>query len=302
MKAVSLSAQGPPVQMIRILQTRLRSYTRHKRHDVANTDVSLLENVWLSNYDICPSTVIAGFRYSGSKDSNRDHHDATSQYSNPLFTSTVDLQLRFLCPSDLDQVKDLCKEWFPIQYPEAWYRDITSDPRFYSLAAVYQSKLVGLLIAEVKQSNAINKEDKGILDGRMYSNCTVGYILSLGVCSSFRRQGVASLLLDSFLTHVTQSENQICKAIYLHVLTMNSAAIRFYEKHYFRLHSFLPYYYSVDGKCKDGFTYVLYINGGHPPWGSLREHLSDVLVREAEALVTEKSVKLITEEWTTLLL
>lgn len=128
----------------------------------------------------------------------------------------------------------------------------------------------------------------------MYSNCTVGYILSLGVCSSFRRQGVASLLLDSFLNHVTQVENQICKAIYLHVLTMNSAAIRFYEKHYFRyeemakrilmlhslvishqitlffrLHSFLPYYYSVDGKCKDGFTYVLYINGGHPPWGLL---------------------------------
>jgi len=36
---------------------------------------------------------------------------------------------------------------------------------------------------------------------------------------------------------------------------------------YFRLHSFLPYYYSIKGKCKDGFTYVLYINGGHPPWG-----------------------------------
>nr|CAG4647328.1 EOG090X0BM0 [Megafenestra aurita]SVE92597.1 EOG090X0BM0 [Megafenestra aurita] len=206
--------------------------------------------------------------YLSSKDSNRDHND-TTQYLNPLFTSTADLQLRFLCPSDLDQVKELCKEWFPIQYPETWYRDITSDPRFYSLAAVYQSNLVGLLIAEVKRTDTINKEDKGILDTRMYSNCTVGYILSLGVCSSFRRQGVASLLLDSFLTHVTQIENQICKAIYLHVLTMNSAAIRFYEKHYFRLHSFLPYYYSVDGKCKDGFTYVLYINGGHPPWGLL---------------------------------
>lgn len=72
------------------------------------------------------------------------------------------------------------------------------------------------------------------MDSRVYSNCHVGYILSLGVCSSLRRQGVASLLLDSFLTHVTQTENQICKAIYLHVLTMNSAAIRFYEKHYFR--------------------------------------------------------------------
>lgn len=55
-------------------------------------------------------------------------------------------------------MKELCKEWFPIQYPETWYRDITSDPRFYSLAAVYQSQLVGLLIAEVKSSDAINKE------------------------------------------------------------------------------------------------------------------------------------------------
>nr|CAG4649611.1 EOG090X0BM0 [Scapholeberis mucronata]SVE93826.1 EOG090X0BM0 [Scapholeberis mucronata] len=210
-------------------------------------------------------------RYLGSKNAtNRDqHYDTAKEYLNPLFTSTVDLQLRFLCPSDVDQVKELCKEWFPIQYPDTWYREITSDPRFYSLAAVYQSSLVGLLIAEVKQSSSINQEDKGILDTRMYSHCTVGYILSLGVCSSFRRQGVASLLLDSFLNHVTHLENQICKAVYLHVLTMNSAAIRFYEKHYFRLHSFLPYYYSVDGKCKDGFTYVLYINGGHPPWGLL---------------------------------
>lgn len=56
------------------------------------------------------------------------------------------------------QVKELCKEWFPIQYPEVWYRDITSDPRFYSLAAVYQSRLIGLLIAEVKHSETINKE------------------------------------------------------------------------------------------------------------------------------------------------
>lgn len=32
------------------------------------------------------------------------------------------------------------------------------------------------------------------------------------------------------------------------------------------MHQFLPYYYSIKGYCKDGFTYVLYINGGHPPW------------------------------------
>ena len=82
----------------------------------------------------------------------------------------------FFCPPPLSslsaketfshytQVKELCKEWFPIQYPEGWYRDITSDPRFYSLAAVYQSQLIGLLIAEVKHSESINKEVR-TLDG-----------------------------------------------------------------------------------------------------------------------------------------
>nr|CAG4645051.1 EOG090X0BM0 [Leptodora kindtii] len=196
--------------------------------------------------------------------------DTSSPYcSTRLFSSTTDYQLRFLCPSDLDQVKKLCKEWFPIQYPDVWYREITSDPRFYSLGAVYHSQLVGILIAEIKPCEAMNKEDKGVLDTSVCSNCNVGYILSLGVCSNFRQQGVASLLLDSFLGHVTRDENQLCKAVYLHVLTMNSPAIRFYEKHRFRLHSFLPYYYMVDGKSKDGFTYVLYINGGHSPWGVL---------------------------------
>ena len=34
-------------------------------------------------------------------------------------------------------------------------------------------------------------------------------------------------------------------------------------------HSFLPYYYSIKGKRRDGYTYVLYLNGGHPTWGAL---------------------------------
>ena len=36
---------------------------------------------------------------------------------------------------------------------------------------------------------------------------------------------------------------------------------------------FQPYYYAIKGKRKDGFTYVLYVNGGHPPW-SLLDYMS----------------------------
>ena len=38
------------------------------------------------------------------------------------------------------------------------------------------------------------------------------------------------------------------KAVYLHVLATNAAAIKFYEKHHFQKHIFLPYYYHIGGK------------------------------------------------------
>lgn len=113
----------------------------------------------------------------------------------------------------------------------------------------------------------------------------VGYILSLGVHRKHRRNGIGSLLLDSLINHLTTAERTSVKAIFLHVLSTNQAAILFYEKRRyvfflffllfsfkinrifrFHLHSFLPYYYNIRGKGKDGFTYVTYINGGHPPW------------------------------------
>lgn len=75
-----------------------------------------------------------------------------------------------------------------------------------------------------------------------------------------------SLLLESLKDHISTTAQDHCKAIYLHVLTTNSTAISFYENRDFKQHHYLPYYYSIRGVLKDGFTYVLYINGGHPPW------------------------------------
>lgn len=52
----------------------------------------------------------------------------------------------------------------------------------------------------------------------------------------------------------------------------------------FRMHTFLPYYYSIKGYCKDGFSYVLYINGGHPPWTLLGKFYSENLYISLEHL------------------
>lgn len=80
---------------------------------------------------------------------------------------------------------------------------------------------------------------------------------------------VGSLLLDSLLSYLTTKEHCNCKAAYLHVLSTNQTAIRFYERRNFNAHSYLPYYYSIQGKPRDGYSYVLYINGGKPPWSLL---------------------------------
>ncbi|XP_019871357.1 N-alpha-acetyltransferase 60 isoform X1 [Aethina tumida] len=183
----------------------------------------------------------------------------------PLY-SLADVQLRFLCPDDLDEVRALCQDWFPIEYPFYWYKEITSsNSRFYSLAAVYNQTIIGLIVAEIKPHANLNDEDAGIL-AKSIADSDIAYILSLGVLKQYRRNGIATLLLDSLLRHLTTPERKRVKAVFLHVLTTNSAAIMFYERRKFKLHNFLPYYYSIKGKCKDGFMYVLYINGGHPPW------------------------------------
>lgn len=80
---------------------------------------------------------------------------------------------------------------------------------------------------------------------------------------------LGSLLLDSLLSYLTTTERCNCKAAYLHVLSTNQTAIRFYERRNFSAHSYLPYYYSIQGKPRDGYSYVLYINGGKPPWSLL---------------------------------
>lgn len=77
-------------------------------------------------------------------------------------------------------------------------------------------------------------QDRGILSQSFSKQTEVGYILSLGVSKDHRRNGIASLLLDNLISHLTTVEHVDCKALFLHVLTTNSPAIHFYEHRNFR--------------------------------------------------------------------
>ncbi len=117
----------------------------------------------------------------------------------PPLLNSPELQLRFLNPGDLPEVKRLCREWFPIEYPDAWYTDITSNHKvmlekneilkeiltcfvlqFYSVAAVYRGQIVGLVVAEIKDVDSLPKEDSELLAPTFGRGYQIGYILSLG--------------------------------------------------------------------------------------------------------------------------
>lgn len=183
----------------------------------------------------------------------------------------MQVQLRFLTAADLDTVKVHCQEWFPIEYPDSWYQDITSnDGNYFSLAAVHRSRIIGVVVAQTKALNSCRQEDQEILSAKFAHDSRVTYILVLGVCREHRRHGIASLLVNSLLeflrTEPLADSGMRSRAVFLHVLSENMAAINFYTRRGFVLHSYLPQYYDVRGMARDGYCYVRYINDGHAPF------------------------------------
>nr|XP_054763399.1 uncharacterized protein LOC129269986 [Lytechinus pictus] len=102
-------------------------------------------------------------RTVGSKGSNGGKTSSGKKHSGEAYIEG-DIKLRFLCPEDVEAVKQLCRDWFPVEYPDFWYKDITNDKRFFSLAAAIGSTIVGLLVAEVKTRarchREVSKKDK----------------------------------------------------------------------------------------------------------------------------------------------
>lgn len=48
--------------------------------------------------------------------------------------------------------------FFLPRYPDSWYRDITSNKKFFSLAATYRGSIVGMIVAEIKSRTKVHKE------------------------------------------------------------------------------------------------------------------------------------------------
>lgn len=178
-----------------------------------------------------------------------------------LPNSNISVSFRFLRPGDQSEIKALCCDWFPIEYPDQWYDDVVHDSKYYALAACeeHSQRIVGVVVADIFPLGSCNREDQQILHKSFSISTPVCYILILGVVKEYRRQGLAGILLQHLLNFLQQRAT--CKAIYLHVLYSNKQAIQFYQSKHFQYRVHLPYYYCIKGENFDGYCFALYING-----------------------------------------
>eukprot|EP00040_Diaphanoeca_grandis_P035754 m.225510 g.225510 ORF g.225510 m.225510 type:complete len:195 (+) comp33462_c0_seq1:257-841(+) len=180
------------------------------------------------------------------------------------------LHARPLRCEDTEQMQALHEDWFPIRYPQQFFDTACAiNSIFYSdCLCDVNDTLAAMIVARKLTLSGCEELDRDILPsfGTRQDPRLVLYILTIGVAGHFRRQGLGALLIGKLVKHARSSYQGNVRAIYLHVLTTNEAAISFYERLGFVRHKLLEGYYTIDGAPADAYTYILRVRAHTDEW------------------------------------
>ncbi|CAN1164929.1 Histone acetyltransferase MCC1 [Linum perenne] len=180
---------------------------------------------------------------------------------------------RAILPSDLEILERMHAEIFPIRYESEFFQHVVNGHDIVSWAAIDRGRpngngdeMIGFVTARI----VLAKESE-IGDLLRYDpsrpDQTLLYILTLGVVDTYRNLGIASSLIREVIQYA--SSIRTCRAIYLHVISYNIAAIQLYKKMSFRCIRRLQGFYFINGQHYDSFLFVYYVNGGRSPCSPL---------------------------------
>ena len=180
----------------------------------------------------------------------------------------TDIIFRSVERDDVQELKALHMECFPIQYDDIFFENICNGKGFknaslYTQVAVEleSSRIIGCILGQFTETSKC--EDNGFFLELKSPAGEVFYILTLGLREEYRRSGLGTALLLESLSHAKQNIN--CGAVYLHVIHYNQAAMKFYEKNGFIFLRELDEFYVIDKIQHSSYLYILYINGYGPP-------------------------------------
>lgn len=93
------------------------------------------------------------------------------------------------------------------------------------------------------------------------------YIMTLGVVKEYRHLGLATKLVKKVFNETILPLGDECGCMYLHVITFNDAAIKFYERKlgFWRVQE-IEKYYTIDDRQHNCYLYASYFNSN---WGHL---------------------------------
>jgi len=182
---------------------------------------------------------------------------------------------------ELKEVKLLHKEWFPPDYPDAFFNAVLNHNTYRSILALYDISyknkkttiILGCLLYELKELE-FEYVRHSIAD--WFQDRMSLYILTFGVINEARNKGVGRGLLQKLIQIANQNSNVAC--IYLDVVVYNDQGINCYEKNGFQLVARKKNYYDIFDKEYDAFMYYYYVNGAKPPL-HLKEKLFGCLQR-----------------------
>jgi len=125
---------------------------------------------------------------------------------------------------DVDKLMRFNAAMFPVNYQAKFYDECRVVPEV-TLLAFDEEELVASIACRLERQVDVAKL----------------YIMTLGVLAPYRRQGIATTLLQRVLGFCLQDENVV--EAYLHVQISNEEAIAFYEKYGFKIVDTIENYY-----------------------------------------------------------
>ncbi|KAL7329430.1 N-alpha-acetyltransferase 50 [Mucor circinelloides] len=149
----------------------------------------------------------------------------------PAITSSTRITLVSVTNDTLRDLADLHARVFPIAYGQKFYNEVLNAGELAKMV-YYDNEYAGAICCRKEPSK--------------YANFTARvYMMTLGVLKKYRNLGLGSILIEHIVETLRRQSDPIVTSIYLHVQTVNEAAIRFYTRNGFRIQSIVPDYYKL---------------------------------------------------------
>jgi ribosomal protein S18 acetylase RimI-like enzyme len=227
-------------------------------------------------------------------------HGLLTQDDISNFSLSRDVEFRSVVSNDeLDEIRQLHYEWFPVMYNDEFYNSIVTGGGFgggdvITVLACMRAdviKVIGVITIAIrrneKQYNPTGDlmpelgfpELNGSLEESASSpfgeNPTLGYILTLGVVDELRRHGIGAALLEEGIRRVEEADTNCC-AVFLHVIEYNQPAMNFYLRHGFKNFSRYDNFYFFDDKVFAGILFYRRISPATVVTASTKSSISAV--------------------------